>query len=135
MSNTDYQILYEQYKCLVQHTTWQEVKHLLDQDHKTKLIDVRELVEWQADHVQGAIHIPRSDLITSIKKNVPDLTTPLLVYCARGIRSVVASYELAQIGYTNRDEAISGSRQARPARQTESDVTKCFAGQPSDDKA
>lgn len=100
MHTTNYQTLYEQYNDLVKHTSWQEAGELLQNNQLAKLIDVRELAEWQAGHIAGAIHVARSNLST-ISQYVPDKDTPLLVYCARGVRSVVASHELAQAGYTN----------------------------------
>ncbi len=65
-------------------------------------IDVREQDEWDSGHIEGAIHLPLSELQ---KGNIPtNLPTdrPLYLYCARGRRAKIAcslllpTYPLAQ---------------------------------------
>jgi molybdopterin/thiamine biosynthesis adenylyltransferase/rhodanese-related sulfurtransferase len=65
------------------------------------IIDVRELVEWNEGHIPTATLVPLADLPTRIGEVVPDLSTPLLVHCAVGARSMRASAWLAQTGYTD----------------------------------
>jgi molybdopterin/thiamine biosynthesis adenylyltransferase/rhodanese-related sulfurtransferase len=66
-----------------------------------RIIDVRELVEWNEGHIPSATLVPLADLAATIETVVPDKTTPLLVHCAVGARSRRASQYLAQIGYTD----------------------------------
>lgn len=65
------------------------------------IIDVRELVEWNEGHIPTATLVPLADLPTRIGEVVPDRSTPLLVLCAVGARSMRASAWLAQSGYTD----------------------------------
>jgi rhodanese-related sulfurtransferase len=60
------------------------------------VLDVREDDEWQAGHIEGAVHIPLIDLPARIGE-VPDRQT--LVVCKVGGRSARAVYYLAQQGY------------------------------------
>ncbi|MDT9593205.1 rhodanese-like domain-containing protein [Nocardioides zeae] len=59
------------------------------------VLDVREPSEWQAGHVEGALHIPLGEL-TGRLDEVP--TTQTLVVCKVGGRSAQATAWLAQQG-------------------------------------
>lgn len=59
------------------------------------MIDVRERDEWLEGHVEGAMHLPLSQLQ---KGPVPDTLPkdqPLYLYCARGRRAKIAQGLLA----------------------------------------
>ncbi len=65
------------------------------------LIDVREADEHAQGMIPGAVHIPRGFLEIRIEAAVPDRSTPVVVYCAGGTRSLLAARSLAELGYTN----------------------------------
>ncbi len=65
------------------------------------LIDVRELDEWNAGHIPGAIHIPRGILEFKISEVVPNRNTPIVLYCRSGGRATVSAHQLISFGYTN----------------------------------
>ena len=70
-----------------------------------ELLDVRTLFERQAFHI-GGIHIPLDELhlrLSEIPKHIP-----LVVYCARGIRSVIAIEKLEAKGFQNLYQLKSG---------------------------
>lgn len=60
------------------------------------VVDVREPDEWQAGHVQGAIHIP----VDQVMGRVDELPTDkdLLFICAAGVRSALACEMAAAMG-------------------------------------
>jgi rhodanese-related sulfurtransferase len=60
------------------------------------VLDVREDVEWAHGHIEGAVHIPLSELPARLG-DVPDAQT--LVVCKVGGRSAQAVMWLAQQGY------------------------------------
>lgn len=60
------------------------------------ILDVRETVEWRAGHIEGAVHIPLSELPSRVG-DVPDAQT--LVVCKVGGRSAQAVAYLAQQGH------------------------------------
>ena len=65
------------------------------------VVDVREQTEWDAGHVEGAVHLPLTELPDRIGSVVPDRDAPLLLHCAVGARSERAASRLAEMGYTN----------------------------------
>ena len=65
------------------------------------LIDVREADEVEQGIVPGSIHIPRGYLETRIEETIRDRDTPVVLYCAGGVRSVFAAKTLAELGYTD----------------------------------
>lgn len=66
-----------------------------------RLIDVRESSEWEEGHIPGAVHIGRSYLEQQIEGAVADRQTPVVLYCAGGVRSLFSAQVLAEMGYTN----------------------------------
>jgi rhodanese-related sulfurtransferase len=62
------------------------------------LLDVREPDEWQAGHIEGALHIPLADLPTRADELPTD--GDLVVVCRSGARSARAVAWLTQNGHT-----------------------------------
>ena len=60
------------------------------------VLDVREDFEWEAGHVEGALHIPMMQLLERLGE-LPDGQT--LVVCKVGSRSAQVTGYLAQQGY------------------------------------
>jgi rhodanese-related sulfurtransferase len=60
------------------------------------VLDVREQVEWVHGHIEGAVHIPLSELPARVGE-VPDGQT--LVVCKIGGRSAQATMYLSSQGY------------------------------------
>ena len=74
--------------------------------HKTAeddfaLVDVREKNEWNEGYIPGAIHVPRGYLELQIEEAVPDKSQKVVLYCAGGVRSLMAGQTLQQMGYTD----------------------------------
>src|SRR5919108_271442 len=65
------------------------------------IVDVRETNEWEQGHLPGAILVGKSWIEQRIEGAVPDRETPVVLYCAGGIRSLFAGQILQQLGYTN----------------------------------
>ena len=65
------------------------------------LVDVREKIEWNEGHIPGAIHVPRGYLELQIEEAVPDKSKTVVLYCAGGVRSLMAGSTLKQMGYPN----------------------------------
>src|SRR6266536_6303147 len=63
------------------------------------LVDVREKHEWNEGHIPGAIHVPRGFLELQIEEAVPDKSKKVVLYCAGGVRSLMAGSTLQQMGY------------------------------------
>ena len=84
----------------IRETTVDEVKGKLDRGDKFLLIDVREDNEYAKDHLPGAIHLGKGIIERDIEERVPDLNTPMILYCGGGFRSAMAADNLQKMGYT-----------------------------------
>jgi molybdopterin/thiamine biosynthesis adenylyltransferase/rhodanese-related sulfurtransferase len=65
------------------------------------LLDVREVEEYSQGTIAGAVHVPRGSLELDVEGRVPDKASPIIVYCAGGVRSAFAAKTLADLGYTD----------------------------------
>ena len=65
-----------------------------------KLIDVRDIDEYESGRIPGSINIPLGE-IEKIKNIIDDKDTPLYVYCLSGGRSNRATSLIRSFGYTN----------------------------------
>ncbi|EGD72129.1 hypothetical protein PTSG_00149 [Salpingoeca rosetta] len=71
---------------------------------KFTFVDVREDREWMSKGVLGVDKlylVERGVLERELPKCVPDTSTPLMVYCAGAMRSVLATRSLNELGYTD----------------------------------
>jgi rhodanese-related sulfurtransferase len=86
--------------------TVDEARRLFD-DGKVQFVDIREKHEWDAGHVPGAVHVPRGSLEfladPSIPTHVAELHSDkkLVLYCAAGGRSALATKTLKDMGFTD----------------------------------
>jgi molybdopterin/thiamine biosynthesis adenylyltransferase/rhodanese-related sulfurtransferase len=78
-----------------------ELRDLLDSGKKVALIDVREPVEWDINHIEGAQLIPKS-LINSGEglAKLPQDRMPVL-YCKTGVRSAEALAAVKKAGFAD----------------------------------
>ena len=88
-------------KSRVKETTVDEVKQKLDRGDKVLLVDVREESEFAKDHLPGAIHLGKGVIERDIETRVPDVNTPMILYCGGGFRSAMAADNLQKMGYRN----------------------------------
>jgi len=65
------------------------------------IIDVRTESEWVGGHLQGASHIPLSEIKNKIKFFEPNQDAEIMLYCRSGNRSGKAKAILEDMGYTN----------------------------------
>jgi len=80
----------------------QQVSELLKNNGKSPvLLDVRESDEWRQGHLEGAIPLPRGFLEIKVETTIPDKNTPVIAYCAGGVRSLLAAKVMREMGYQN----------------------------------
>ncbi|MEY4401544.1 MAG: putative molybdopterin synthase sulfurylase MoeB [Actinomycetota bacterium] len=65
------------------------------------VLDVREPDEYDQGALNGAVHIPRGHLEAQVETRIVDKQSPVVVYCAGGVRSAFAAKTLAELGYSN----------------------------------
>jgi rhodanese-related sulfurtransferase len=74
------------------------------------LIDVRENDEFRAGHIPGALGVGRRILEYHIDELAPDTSTPIVLYCRGGKRSILAAASLIEMGYENVSSLTGGYR-------------------------
>lgn len=80
----------------------QHVNELLTHNGKSHVVlDVRESDEWRQGHLEGAVPLPRGFLEIKVETAIPDKQTPIIAYCAGGVRSLLAGKMLKEMGYQN----------------------------------
>ncbi|MGH7610605.1 MAG: molybdopterin-synthase adenylyltransferase MoeB [Candidatus Dormibacteria bacterium] len=84
-----------------------ELRQILADDPSRQLLDVREPEEVSQGLIPGAQHIPRGYLELRVEAQLPDRDRPVTVYCASGVRSLLAGSTLRAMGY-RRVESLRG---------------------------
>jgi len=85
-----------------------DVKTKQDGADEFIVLDVRESEEFRQGHIPGAVHVPRGFLEMKIEAVAASRDTPLTVYCAGGVRSLLACETLKNMGYTNLESMAGG---------------------------
>jgi molybdopterin/thiamine biosynthesis adenylyltransferase/rhodanese-related sulfurtransferase len=65
------------------------------------LIDVRERSEFEEGYIRGAQHLSKGFIEVQVEDRVPDKSTPITLYCAGGVRSLLAARALHELGYSD----------------------------------
>jgi rhodanese-related sulfurtransferase len=73
--------------------------HLINREDAT-VVDIREAREMNGTKLVGAIHIPFSQLKDRVNEIKADKAKPLVVYCSRGQRALMAGGTLKSAGFT-----------------------------------
>ncbi len=72
------------------------------------VLDVREPDEYQEGAIPGAIHIPRGHLESQVEGRIIDKASPVVVYCAGGVRSAFAARTMQELGYETVESMAGG---------------------------
>ena len=100
--------------------TPRELRELLDSGKKVALIDVREPVEWDINHIEGAQLVPKSTLESGEGlAKLPQDRIPVL-YCKTGVRSAEALAAVKKAGFSDAKHLQGGI--VAWARQLEPDM-------------
>jgi rhodanese-related sulfurtransferase len=81
--------------------TCDEYRQMRDMGTDHLLIDVREQDEWDAGHIEGAVHLPLGQISEKITEVAPEKNATIIMNCARGGRSAKACQKLIDLGYKN----------------------------------
>jgi rhodanese-related sulfurtransferase len=65
---------------------------------EVQLVDCRELYEWSAGRIEGAVHIPLNSIMAGVTGDL-DAERPVVVVCRSGNRSELASLMLRARGF------------------------------------
>jgi sulfur-carrier protein adenylyltransferase/sulfurtransferase len=97
--STSFKDILSQVKKEIREVTVHEVDSAIKDRSGFALLDVREKDEWDEGHLPGATFLPRGFLEVKVEKTIPEKDTPIIVYCAGGVRSALAAKSLQQLGY------------------------------------
>lgn len=73
----------------------------MQSEQNAVIIDVRENDEWNAGHIDNAIHIPLNDIQNRLRELAKYQNQPVITQCRSGTRSAKAADILAKSGFTN----------------------------------
>jgi len=73
-------------------------KQLMESDPSIQVVDVRELDDYKAGHIEGAINIPLTTLEQRI--NELDINRSVIIYCGSGTNSILGAGILQEAGFT-----------------------------------
>jgi sulfur-carrier protein adenylyltransferase/sulfurtransferase len=78
-----------------------ELKKRLDAGETVVVVDVRDPDEYRDGSIDAATNISRGFLEFRIGTVAPEPSTPVVLYCQTGLRSMLAAKALHDLGYTN----------------------------------
>ncbi|GAB2647994.1 adenylyltransferase/sulfurtransferase MoeZ [Gordonia jinhuaensis] len=78
-----------------------ELKARLDSGDPIELIDVREPVEWDIVHIDGATLIPKDEILSGAALDKLPHDRPTVLYCKSGVRSAEALAALKRAGFAD----------------------------------
>ena len=105
-----YRDIIEEVKKEVPEVTVDEVKEKQNQGEDFVLLDVRDDDEYRAGYIPDAVHVTRGMLEFSIEDYAPDPNAKIVVYCAAGMRSLLAAKSLREMGYKDTESMAGGYR-------------------------
>jgi hydroxyacylglutathione hydrolase len=76
-----------------------DLKAMLDRKEDVNVLDVRKQKEWEAGHIEGAMHIFVGQLMDKLSQ-IPK-EKPTVVHCSAGFRSGLAASILLRAGYSD----------------------------------
>ncbi|MFG1791451.1 adenylyltransferase/sulfurtransferase MoeZ [Nocardia altamirensis] len=99
--------------------TARELKELLDAGKEIELIDVREPVEWDIVHIDGAKLIPKDRILSGEALAELPQNRPIVLHCKTGVRSAEALAALKRAGFADATHlqggVIAWARQVDPS--------------------
>jgi len=105
----------EEARQLVPEVTVAEVAERRQRGEDVILLDVREKDEVRTGYINGAISVPRGFLEMQVTGHLPDRDQDVVVYCAGGVRSLLAGRVMREMGYQNVSSMAGGITQWKDA--------------------
>ncbi|WP_433759318.1 adenylyltransferase/sulfurtransferase MoeZ [Nocardia sp. CA-135398] len=88
--------------------TARELKDLLDAGKEIELIDVREPVEWDIVHIEGAKLIPKDRFLSGEALSDLPQNRPIVLHCKTGVRSAEVLAVLKNAGFSDASHVQGG---------------------------
>ena len=78
-----------------------DVRKMMDDGAPLVVVDVRERHEFEAGHLEGAVHIGKGVIERDVEKHDFADNARIVLYCGGGYRSAIAAKSLQDMGWTN----------------------------------
>jgi molybdopterin/thiamine biosynthesis adenylyltransferase/rhodanese-related sulfurtransferase len=104
----------------------EETHQLLQKKEPIVLLDIREKEEIALGYIKGTTFLPQGLLKEKVESLLPDKNVPVVVYCAGGIRSLVAAKLMRERGYAHvfsMAKGINGWKEAGHDVVSDSELT------------
>lgn len=108
MARSFQEIMADARKEIAELTAQQVHEQVKNNGNSPVILDVREKDEWREGHLEGAISLPRGFLEIKVESTIPDKKTPIIAYCAGGVRSLLAGKIMKEMGYQNVSSMAGG---------------------------
>jgi sulfur-carrier protein adenylyltransferase/sulfurtransferase len=92
----------------VQGMSTDEAHEVFKAGGKTIFVDIREPEQVALGYIKGCVFVRGDELEMQVRHLVPDTTTPVVLYCRSGIRSLLTAMTLKEMGYQNVRNLIGG---------------------------
>jgi peroxiredoxin Q/BCP len=83
------------------------IAKLMENNAATRVLDIRDIADWEHGHIPGAINVPIDRLIQRMAE-LPSRDTPLIIACDQGLRAPSASRILKDSGWRKLYTLIDG---------------------------
>ena len=78
-----------------------DVRKMMDDGAPLVVVDVRERHEFEAGHLEGAVHIGKGVIERDVEKHDFADDARIVLYCGGGYRSAIAAKSLQDMGWTS----------------------------------
>ena len=92
------------------HTSAETLKTAIDNNEPVVILDVRDKELYDAEHLPGAISLPRAAIELEIDELVPDQDTHIVTHCGGNTRGSLSAHTLQIMGYKNASVLTGGFR-------------------------
>lgn len=92
------------------HTAAETLKTAIDNNEPVVILDVRDKELYDAEHLPGAISLPRAAIELEIDELVPDQDTHIVAHCGGNTRGSLSAHTLQIMGYKNASVLTGGFR-------------------------
>ena len=87
------------YKKISAEEAYELMQELMESEYI--LLDVRTDLEYEDEHIEGALLIPDFEITARAERELPDKNLLIFIYCRSGRRSENVANELIEMGYLN----------------------------------
>jgi rhodanese-related sulfurtransferase len=74
-------------------------RRVFDRRDEYQIVDVREAYEWDAGHIEGAVHLPLAQVMAGLGAEQLGTARPIVAVCRSGNRSELAALMLQARGF------------------------------------